>query len=346
MSAPIALRALDESIYQTEIAPWLPPQIIDAHVHVSLREHFGPVSPQRYSKIWALEVGIDQPWETLRETYRCLFPDKSVWSLAFGGVYHEIDLERENRYVLQGLDSHSRALYVIRPEWDPKLLEAALASGFAGAKPYPDLAPGGIEDVSIYEFLPEKHLEVLNRHSAVLMLHISRPGRIGDPRNVDEIREINDRYPNVKIILAHVGRAYCLPTAEKGLPALADRPDIYVDISANLNADVFAYALETLGIDRVLFGSDLPITGMRGVREHVGERYINFTDAPYSWNTRRKSPEEEARYTFFLYEELRALISAVRRLGLGKEAIGRVMYTNAARLLGLPALSSLEPSHT
>ena len=78
--------------------------------------------------------------------------------------------------------------------------------------------------------------------------------------------------------------------------------------------------------------TDLPITLIRGVREYVGERYINFTDAPYSWNTDRKSPEGEARYTFFLYEELRALITALGRVGMGKAAI---LYSNAARMLGI-----------
>ncbi len=33
------------------------------------------------------------------------------------------------------------------------------------------------------------------------------------------------------------------------------------------------------------------------------------------------------------YEELRTLIEAVKRLGLGKDAVEKVMYSNAAALL-------------
>ncbi len=51
-----------------------------------------------------------------------------------------------------------------------------------------------------------------------------------------------------------------------GLPHFADDPGLYFDISANLNADVFHYALGTIGPERLLFGSDLPVTMMRGVR--------------------------------------------------------------------------------
>jgi hypothetical protein len=48
----------------------------------------------------------------------------------------------------------------------------------------------------------------------------------------------------------------------------------------------------------------------------------------------RKPPEVEARYTYYLYEELRALIRAVERAALGREAMHKIMYANAAKLLG------------
>ena len=327
---------LDAAIFEQEIRPWLPPVVFDAHVHVSLKEHCGPVSAERFKQIWAMEVGIDQSWECLRANYATLFPGIEVQSLVFGGVYYELDISKENAYVLRGaLDpaNQSLALYVIKPDESPGAIQKAISDGFIGIKPYPDLSPSGIEDCSVFDFLPHEHLRVLNQLKGVLMLHISRPGRIADADNVREILDINDRYPDIRIILAHVGRAFCLPTAEKGLPQLADRPGILTDISANLNADVFAFAIETLGVDRILFGSDLPITMMRGVREHVGEKYINYTDQPYSWNTNRKPPEEESTYTFYLYEELRALISAAKQTCIGVAGVHKIMNENAQALL-------------
>jgi len=164
---------------------------------------------------------------------------------------------------------------------------------------------------------------------------LPRAGRLADPDNIRELTEIAERYPTVRLIVAHIGRAFCLPTARAGLPHFANRPGVYFDTAANLNAEVFEYALDTVGPDRLLFGSDLPITMMRGVREHIGDKYANYTDAPYSWNVSRKSLEEEASYTFYLYEEIRALTRAIERCGLGREAAEKVFCTNSAKLLGV-----------
>lgn len=329
--------SVDKRIYERELSPWLPARILDCHVHISLAENCGWMSPERRAEIWAMDVGVFQSWELLRARYKTLFPNQTVDCLAFGGVYREQDANVENRVVLAGKrDPANRAqcLLVTRPEWHPRVIEDAMTRGFIGIKPYPDLAPGDRDEVSIFDYLPRAHLEVADRLGAVLMLHIPRAGRLGDPDNIRELLEIGERYPAVRVIIAHIGRAYCTPTAEKGLPHFKDCPSLVFETSANLNAEVFQIALETLGPDRILFGSDLPVTIMRGVREYEGETYINFSDGPFAWNTNRKSPEEEAEYTYYVYQELRSLIRATQRAGLGKEAFHRMMYDNAAKLLG------------
>jgi len=332
----ISQRPLDKEIYEREIAPWLPERIFDCHVHIGLPEHRGPISPERLKMDWAMEVGLSQSWQELRSAYEILFPDRQVQVLAFGGVFKEIDIEANNEYVLRGvLDAanNARGLCVTRPEWDAKRVSEAMERGFVGIKPYPDLAPQETREVSIYDFLPRSHLVALDERSGILMLHLPRGGRLADPENIREVMEIAENYPSIRIILAHIGRCFCLPTLEKSLHNFVQDNRIFFDTSANLNADVFHYALQMIGADRMLFGSDLPITLMRGMREHIGERYVNYTDGNYSWNTNRKSPEVEARYTYFLYEEIRALIRAVERAGLGRDALEKIMLLNAKRLI-------------
>jgi hypothetical protein len=326
----------DRRTYRDEIEPWLPERIMDIHVHVSLPEHTGPIAPERIAANWAMEVGTAQSWDELRATYAALFPERTVACLAFGGVFRETDSAANNAYVLAGTrnpDNRAAALLCTRPEWSAEQVAQGLGEGFAGIKPYPDLAAGGEGEVSVFDFLPHDHLRVLDDLGGILMLHLPRAGRVGDPQNQREVLEIRSRYPRVKLIVAHIGRAYCLATAQRGLPSLAKDDGIYFDTAANLNADVFRYALDLVGPRRLLFGSDLPITLMRGVREHVGDKYINYTSEPYSWNTNRKSAEEEAHYTFFLYEELRALIEAVRAAGFGRDAMAQILYGNGAQLL-------------
>jgi len=325
-------------VYEKELSQWLPPKIIDCHVHVKLQEHAGPVSPKRKEAMWALEVGSSQSWEQLRSNTQTLFPRQDVTCLTFGGVYREVNTDLSNDYVLSGAKdprNKAMALYVTRPEWSTAKLELAMDQGFLGIKPYSDLALKDSIEVSIYDFLPKDHLKLMNDRGGIVMLHLPRAKRIGDPENTKELLEIAEAYPSIRLIVAHIGRAYCLPTAEKGLPYFADVPGVLFDTAANLNADVFEYALKIVGPDRILYGSDLPIMLMRGVREHVGDKYINYTDGPYSWNTNRKSPEDEAKYTYYLYEEMKALIEAVRRCGGGKDTLNKILYTNSAKLLGL-----------
>lgn len=315
----------------------MPRKIIDCHVHVGLPEHCGPISPARLKANWALEVGVAQSWEDLRRNYRTLFPDREVSVLAFGGVFKETDVDANNSYILAGTReaaNNALGLLVTRPEWEPERIKEGMAAGFAGIKPYPDLAQCDQEKAGIFDFLPKRHLKALDELGGILMLHLPRADRLANPDNVKELLNIADEYQRIKMIVAHIGRSFCLPTARRGLPHFANSTSIYFDTSANLNSDVFQYALETIGPDRLLFGSDLPVTMMRGVREHVGDRYINYTDAAYSWNVNRKSPEEEANYTYFLYEELRAIIRAVDASGLGADAVDKIMFWNSAKILG------------
>jgi predicted TIM-barrel fold metal-dependent hydrolase len=328
--------ANDQRIYEQELGPWLPPHIIDIHVHVGLAEHAGPVSAERRKAIWALDVAEAQSWEQLRRNYALLFPGRRVSALAFGGVYREVDVDASNRYVLAGVTDQrndAQGLFITRPEWDAERIAEAMAQGFHGIKPYPDLAPPEIKSPGIFDFLPHPHLATLDELGGILMLHVPRDGRLGDADTIREVLEIADRYPHITLIVPHIGRAYCLPTAQRGLPHFADHSGVYFDTSANLNPDVFQLALETVGPERVLFGTDLPVMMMRGVREYEGEKYINFTDGPYSWNVNRKSPEEEAKYTYYLYEELRALIAAIQRCGMGVAEMEKIMYSNSARIL-------------
>lgn len=334
------IREVDTRFYEHELAPWLPARMLDCHVHVGLGEGARPISPDRYKAMWSLEVGCHQSWRQMREMYRALFPEQEVSVIAFANVYNEIDTTRENQYILSGIhDERNRAagLFVTRPETTPAEIAEAFAKGFLGIKPYPDLIDGLSMEVGIFDFLPYQHLEVVNELGGIVMLHLPRAGRLADPNNIRELIELSERYTSIKLIVAHVGRAYCLPTVERGLPPLVDYPGIRFDVSANLNREVLLFALNAVGPERICYGSDLPVMLMRGFREHVGEDYINHTSGAYSWNGHRKSPEEEAGYTFYVYQQLKSLIWAIRQAGYGRETIEKVVYSNAARLIGAPA---------
>ena len=75
-------------------------------------------------------------------------------------------------------------------------------------------------------------------------------------------------YADVKFILYHAGLAP--PDAESGSEALqlvASQPNLYMDISW-LSLDRLRQALDIVPIERVLFGTDLPLGGEQHYREY------------------------------------------------------------------------------
>ena len=188
-------------------------------------------------------------------------------------------------------------------------------------------------EADIFDFLPHHQLELLDQRHAWLTLHVPKADRLGHPRNISQIKQIRREYPNIVVVIAHLGRSYTMPHARESLPQLADDEGLYFDNSAVLNPDVHRYALETLGPARILFGTDNPIFYMRGRRQWHGRTYVNRTDYPFHFNSRREPPEVESRYTLFMYEALRAIRRACDELGLSRSQVEAIFHGNADRLI-------------
>ena len=106
----------------------------------------------------------------------------------------------------------------------------------------------------------------------IIILHIPRKERLADSLNIEQLLEIDEQYPNAKVIVAHVGRSYCNRYGDKGLEGLKYSKNIMFDISANTNQFVFDKLIETVGVDRILFGSDLPIFAVHAKRICKGDK--------------------------------------------------------------------------
>jgi len=81
------------------------------------------------------------------------------------------------------------------------------------------------------------------------------PASMKDHSDPDDTAQLARRHPDVNIIMAHlVGVGFRGVLAAKGLP------NLFVDTSGAFPEDgLVAYAVEHLGEDRVLYGTDLPI---------------------------------------------------------------------------------------
>ena len=339
-----AVTDYDRSFYRERIEPFMPEHVVDIHTHVWL-DQLKTHAQDAYRRVvsWPSLVARENPIEDLLETYRLMFPGKQVTPLLFSSVKEGDDIGELNRYIQSSADAHRLpSLLYARPDWPAEKLEQmVLDGGFLGVKVYLNLAPAYLtsDEISIFDFLPPHQLEVIDRHGWIVMLHIPRSKRLRDPVNLAQMLEIEQGYPGVKLIVAHVGRAYCREDVGDAFTVLSPTESMLFDISANCNSWVFERLIEAVGPKRILFGSDLPILRMRTRRVCEQGLYVNlvprglYGDVSGDSHMREVAEQESATMTFFMYEEIDAFRRASEATGLSNADIAGVFYGNARRLL-------------
>ena len=339
------VKAVDSKFYEERLRDFLPEKFIDIHTHVWLDEFRGKKSgiPDRFVT-WPSRVAHDNPIEDLISTYPLMFPGKQVVPLIFGSVLSlDDDIHGANAYVSECAEKHHvPALIFAAPQWDSTEFEERTITGkFLGAKVYLSLSDLCIpeKEIRIFDFLPHHQLEVLNEHGWIVMLHIPRDGRLKDPVNLAEMLEIEKRYPNVKLIIAHIGRAYCPEDVGNAFEVLAETERMMFDFSANTNAENMEKLIRAVGPKRIMFGSDLPILRMRMRRICEDGNYVNivpkglYGEVSGDPHMREVKGEEAEKLTFFMYEEMDAFRRAAEATGLTYGDIEDIFYNNAVRII-------------
>jgi hypothetical protein len=333
----IELTDYDKKIYEEELADFLPDKIIDAHTHVWLPGM--KRSKPKGSAAWTAKVAPDMTYEDLVQTQTDLYPGKSVTSVIMGSP--TCFLDKVNAYVTEIMQKHSLpCLYCTNYNTTKEEILDAMAKGYIGIKPYlANCAPYiPANEVRIFDFLPHEHLELMNEIGGVVMLHVPRPQRLKDPVNLAQMVEIDERYPNAKVIIAHIGRAYVYDDIGDAFDVVKNTKNLYYDFSAN----VYGYAMERLidavGTKRIMFGSDMPYAKMRMYRIDDGGKYVNVVPrglyGDVSADPHMRETDEE-NLTTFIYEELLALKGAAEKLGLTKDEVADLMYNTAAECYGI-----------
>ena len=339
-------RPVDKKYYEENLRDFLPDTIVDCHTHIWLRSHELEGDDIERSFSWPDMVAADNSAEDLLETNATLFPDKKVVSVLYGQPMNYIDLKANNDYVAAWAEKLGcPALYLVRPEDTDEEIEKNMAAHpcFKGLKVYLEFAPSYIpaNEVRIYDFLPPRQLALADKHGWVVQLHISRPKRLADPVNYVQLKEIEDNYPNLQLIIAHLGRAYADEDVGDALEYLKDMKKTMWDFTANTNESVMAQVLRYFGSDRLMYGSDFPIFRMKARRVVEDGYYINeipensLGDVSSDGHMREIPFPEAEEITFFIYEEMMACKKACEALGLGKEDVEKIFCKNAMRVFGM-----------
>ncbi|MGB9642432.1 MAG: amidohydrolase family protein [Candidatus Ratteibacteria bacterium] len=337
------IKPCDAQRYEV-IRQFLPGKIIDVHTHVWRKKDY-PSQKKHDPRFvtWPSRVAEENPVEDLVETYRVLLPGKQVVPIMFPNLPSKNNLDAINSYVSNcSKKTGFPALIFSDPKWSAEELEEKITKGnFIGAKSYMSMLPETIHpnNICIYDYFPKHQLEIHDKNGWIVMLHIPKDKRLKDPENLKNLCEIDEKYENIQVIVAHVGRAYCNQDAGNAFEILKKTRRIMFDISANTNENIFAMLIEYVGPDRILFGSDMPITRMRMRRIEKDGTYVNlvpkglYGDVSQDKHMAEIDGIEAENLTFFLYEEIDAFRKACERQNLKDYHIERIFYNNALNMI-------------
>ena len=172
-----------------------------------------------------------------------------------------------------------------------------------------------------------------------MMLHIPRDGRLKDPVNLAQMMEIYNEFPDIRMIIAHIGRAYAPEDVGNAFEVLKQTPNMVFDFTANCSDFAIEQCMRFTGPKRFMFGSDLPILRMRTHRITENGTYINlvpkglYGDVSDDRHMREVEGEEAEKITFFMYEELLAFKRVCGKLGMTRQDVEDMMYNNAQKMV-------------
>ena len=329
----------DKKFYE-QIRDYLPETIFDAHVHLWKKEFIrkdDAAGVAGWVGNFIAEHIMDA--EQYTDTVNALFPGKKTEALAFGWVEPNVDLEGNNEYI-GSCGKDIRRLAVARPDWSAEYtIDQVEKNGLCGLKPYPGFAAlfKPANEVRVTDMLSADQLAAANEKGWVIVLHLPRTGRLADRQNIQDLIMIDRQYPNIKTVVAHIGRAYAPENIGDAFDALKDTKHLVFDFAANTNAEVFKQTIEVFGTKRIHYGSDMPISGMRMRRTYgVGGNYINIVPKG-SCGDVSGDPHmmecEDTDISYFAYECVAAMTDAARNLGLKDRDMEDIFFSNAKNLI-------------
>lgn len=308
---------------------FVPSRVIDIHTHIFRDEDFAEESRPQYSRP-GLILGV----KDLERGLAAWLPGRDVRALVFGIPAKKLNLSAANAWVAGEVAARKTwwHLTLARPDESPNAVEARVqAPPCRGIKVY-HLFTGREDsfDCLVEDMAPEWMWDILNRHRGILMLHIVRDRAMDDAANQKSIARLCRKYPGVNLILAHVARSFSHRHAFGGLPFLRDIDNAWIDTSAVCESQSMALAIEHLGPERILFGSDYPISNFRGRGFTLGESFHWIYEEP-------ENPAQEIvnrRSVLVGLESLAALREASEHFGLTAPDLEKIFHRNALALLG------------
>lgn len=321
------LRDYDRSFFEKELDTFVPERVFDAHAHLYRAADWGfnHATEQGPAVVSMEEFQRQIDWIT---------PGRRTSGLFFGVAFND-RFRDANTFVTSEVakDPASLSHMLVSPYQDAEeMRETGRRLGCRGIKVYHlFLREKPTWDAEISQFLIEDHVRVAHEERWSITLHIMKGRSLADPQNQQTIVDYCTRYPNIQMILAHAGRGFNVHHTIEGIGKLRALQNLWFDSSAVTEAGAFEAIVETLGHKRLMWGSDFPISHLRGRCVAVGDQFIWLYEDTLAWDKILPHP---IRPLLVGHESLRALKLAATRLKLTDSQIEDIFYGNAADLFG------------
>ncbi len=155
---------------------------------------------------------------------------------------------------LHDSDKKIRGLYWLNDNTKFITLEGVFAGGFVGFKYH-----GAYTGLPISDVKWEQTLTNLNTKNGILLVHCGMfdEGRITSNTSFYHTLLVANRYRDIKVILGHAGGSM-LPIIKRCCQFVKDIPNIWLETSGISTPVAVDYIANTVGVQKILFGSDAP----------------------------------------------------------------------------------------
>jgi uncharacterized protein len=167
-----------------------------------------------------------------------------------------VDNRDGNDFVLGAMRSHPDRLYAFataNPWYGNRAydeLKRALGEGARGIKLHPSLQGFLLCDELVYPLV-----ELAEQHSVPMFFHTGTPA-FAQPMHIAELAQ---RFPSVSFIMGHMGSTDFWLDA---VPAALQANTVYLDTSWSLPQKI-QRAIAAVGAERVIFGTDSPLSSLK-----------------------------------------------------------------------------------
>jgi glutamate-1-semialdehyde 2,1-aminomutase len=325
----------DRELFARELDSFVPDTVCDAHCHLWAKADLPPdAAAGAFGTVETPVVDLAAYRSYMAE----LLPGRTVaGGLLIPGAVGATGagLAAENELVAR--EAHAAPgfanSFLITPQMEPDYVRAEVRRlGARGLKCYHFHAGRTPSwDAEIPDYLPERLVQVADEEGLCITLHMVRRRAVADASNQHWIRRYCERYPRMKLILAHAARGFNPWHTVEGIGALADLPNLWCDMAAVSDIGACEAIIETLGHERLLYGTDFPVSHLRGRCVAIGDGFLWLYDDTLNWATVWFLPLQPVLIGL---ESLRVLKQAAWHRRLSDRQVADVFCNNVQSILG------------